>query len=306
MTEKFAVQDITPDLKLIELKPPFPGFENFLGTYVFTGKKKAIIEVGPRSAMPSLLATLAHLGIKVSDIDYVILTHIHLDHASGIGTIMKQMPGAKLIVHPRARPHLIDPTRLWQSSLATIGELAYQYGEIEPVPAERIIDAADRMKLDLGNGLMLEIYLTPGHASHHLSIFERRNGVLLAGEAAGVCMGDSLRVTTPPPFRMEETLASLDRLIALEPRKICYAHFGCYDHPLDRMKQVRRKLLEWQEIIRAEAAKGKSPEEILARLRQTDAGLGYLSTVSPAEFDREYALILNSVKGIYQSVKETR
>ncbi|MDD4858961.1 MAG: MBL fold metallo-hydrolase [Dehalococcoidales bacterium] len=302
MPDKINIVDITPFLKLIELRAPIPGFERFLGTYLFSGEQKAIVEVGPRSAISSLLAALEQLGVAASDIDYVILTHIHLDHASGIGTILKLMPRAKVIVHPRARPHLVEPSRLWQSSLATIGEIARQYGEVEPVPAGRIIEAADGVKIALGKGIVLEIYLTPGHAPHHLSIFERGSGVLLAGEAAGVCINGSLRPTTPPPFRMEDTLASLDRLIALAPQKICYAHFGCYDNPLPRMEQMRQKLLDWQGFIRTEAGRGKNPDEILLLLRKKDPGLNYLDTLSPGEYEREYALILNSVKGMYLAI----
>jgi len=218
---------------------------------------------------------------------------------------VRQLPNARVLAHPRALPHLIDPERLWQASRKTLGELALRYGSIEPVPEDRITAAGDMMKLDLGKGLVLEIYLTPGHAPHHMSIFDRANGVLLAGEAAGVCVFDTIRLTTPPPFKLEETLASLDRLIALEPKRICYSHFGCYDNAPEKLRRSRQKLLDWYEIIKSAAVAGNEPEAVFAMLKEKDRSLDYLNRLTRDQYNREYALLLNSVKGIYNSVRES-
>lgn len=215
------------------------------------------------------------------------------------------MRKARVLAHARARPHLINPEKLWQASQKTLGELALQYGNIEPVPEDSIIDAEDTMKLDLGNGLTLEIYLTPGHAPHHLSIFDRADGILIAGEAAGVCVNGNLRLATPPPFRLEETLSSIDRLIALEPQSICYGHFGCYDNAPGNLKFVRQKLLDWYETVKSAAKAGSDPEAIFNMLRKTDRSLDYLNRLTPDQYHREYLLLLNSVKGIYNSVQES-
>ncbi len=298
------IYNIKPNLKLLDLQPPIPGYGNFIGAYLFQGEKNAIIDVGPKAAIPNLLQALAELNLNPSKIDYVVLSHIHIDHAGGVGTALREMSNAKVVAHSRAIKHLVDPTMLWQSSLKTLGELAIKYGEIEPVPENRIIAATDRMKLDLGRGLNLEIYLTPGHAPHHLSVFDRANGVLIAGEAAGVCAEGAVRPTTPPPFRLEETLASIDKLIALKPQKLCYGHFGCYDNAGERLKAYRQELIDWHEIVGDAARAGKSPEEMLALLRKKDNSLSYLDNLDREEYDREFVLLINSINGLAGSAQK--
>lgn len=295
---------ITPTLKLLDLHPPIPGYDKFIGAYLFCGEKKAIVDTGPSAALPNLLSALAKLNIKPTEIDYIILTHIHIDHAGGVGTAIKEMSKSKVLAHSRARSHLIDPTLLWKSSLKILGNLALSYGRIEPVPEDKIIVAQDLMKLDLGRGLILEIYLTPGHAPHHLSLFDRARGVLIAGEAAGACIDGTIRLATPPPFKLEEMLSSIDRLIALRPQKLCYGHFGCYDNATEKLSFVRHKLLEWHGIVNQAAKSGKNAEEILMMLRETDKSLDYLNSLSKDKYNREYTLLINSIYGLSESVGE--
>jgi glyoxylase-like metal-dependent hydrolase (beta-lactamase superfamily II) len=295
---------ITPTLKLLNLQPPIPGYRKFIGAYLFCGERNAIIDVGPKAAIPNLLRALTQLGLNPNEIDYIVLTHIHIDHAGGVGTALREMSNAKVIAHSRAISHLVDPTMLWQASLKTLGEIAIKYGEIETVPEHRITAATDQMKLDLGRGLKLEIYLTPGHAPHHLSIFDRANGVLIAAEAAGVCIEGAVRPPTPPPFKLEENLSSIDKLINLEPQKLCYSHFGCYDSASERLKAYRQKLIDWHKIVGAAAKAGKSPEDILKLLRKKDKSLSYLDHLDRDEYAREFTLLINSIRGLAGSVQK--
>lgn len=297
------VYTITANMKLLDLEPPIPGYSQFIGAYLFRGEKTALIDTGPTSSVTNLLQSLARLGINPGTIDYIILSHIHLDHAGGVGTAIKAMSHARILAHSRAKAHLINPTALWQASLKTLGDIAVKYGEPEPVPEHKIIVAEDRMKLDLGAGLTLEIYLTPGHAAHHLSVFDRASGVLMAGEAAGVCVDGLVRPATPPPFKMEETLASIDKLIALQPRKLCYGHFGCYDNAVERLKLYREQLLLWQRVANSAAKAGKTPEDILTLLRKEDPGLRYLDSLNKDEYAREAGLLVNSIIGLTESVQ---
>jgi len=296
--------NITPSLRLLDLSPPIAGHEKFIGAYLFCGERNAIVDTGPKTAIPNLISTLAELSINPAEIDYVILTHIHIDHAGGVGTALKRMNRAKVVAHSRAQSHLIDPTLLWKSSLKTLGELAIEYGDIEPVPEDRILVARDSMKLDLGRDLKLELYLTPGHAPHHLSLFDRANGVLIAGEAAGVCVDGIIRLATPPPFRLEETLSSINRLIALKPEKICYGHFGCYDNALKKLTVVRQRLLAWYKIVTSAAKAGKNSEDILVALRERDSSLDYLNKLGEAEYSRELAFLINSIEGLSGAVRK--
>ena len=299
---KIEIYTITPTLKLLNLQPPIARHEKLIGAYLFCGDRNAIVDVGPRAAIPNLFSLLAKLGVSPEKIDYIILTHIHADHAGGVGTAIREMRRAKVLAHSLALSHLVDPAMLWQASLETLGDLALKYGSIEPVPEDRIVAAEDQMKLDLGCGLVLEIYLTPGHASHHLSLFDRASGVLIAGEAAGLCIEGTVMVATPPPFRLEETLSSIDRLIALKPRRLCYSHFGCYDNALERLVLARQKLLDWYEIITPAVKEGKNPEEIMTILREKDRSLDYLNGLAGDEYNIEHTFLINSIKGLAGSI----
>lgn len=289
---------VTPNIRLLHLQPPIPGYNKFIGPYLISGEKNAVVDTGPAAAIPSLLSSLTKIGMNPADIDYIVFTHIHIDHAGGAGGVARALPNARVLAHIRAHEHLINPIALWEASLKVLGDYAIKSGPIEPVSEDRLMDATDQMKLDLGHELTLEIYLTPGHAVHHLSLFDRANGILLAGEAAGVCINGAIRMATPPPFKLEVTLSSIDKLIALEPRKLCYSHFGCYDNGLERLKLYRRKLVEWYEIINSAASGGKNPDKILKVLREKDKDLDYLDKLDSDVYSRELSLLVNSIRGI--------
>ncbi len=297
MESKVETHALTPTLTFLALNPPVPGYETFIGYYLLRGGKNAIIDPGPRAAIPNLLTGLRGLGLRPEEIDYIVLTHIHIDHAGGAGTAIREMTNARVVAHERGHAHLVDPTRLWLASQETLGELAEQYGSIEPVPEDRLVTATDGMRLVLG-GLALEILLTPGHAAHHLSLFEPAEGVLLAGDAVGVFTSGVLRPTTPPPFRLEETLSSIDRMIALSPRKLCFAHRGCQDEAVGMLAASRQKTIEWYHIVNQAAQRGNGVAEVLALLREKDRSLDYLDGLSPDEYSRDVSLLENTIRGM--------
>ena len=293
-----SVQEITLNLKLLSSHPTLAGFEDFIGSYLFHSEKKALVDVCPKAAIPGLLNVISQAGVNPDEIDYIILTHLHMDHAGGIGQALKEMKNALILAHPRAYNHLIDPAVLWKASQETLGDLALRYGKIEPVPENRIIIAEDGMKLDMGKGLVLEIYLTPGHAPHHLCVFDRNEGILLAGDMAGIYMDGFLRPGTPPPFRFHDYITSLDRMIALSPAKLGYAHFGCYDNAVAMLRAVKVQTILWYEIAQAGAKEGKTAEEIIKLIGKKDKTIDKLNALNKRIFQRDRTLILNTVRGL--------
>jgi glyoxylase-like metal-dependent hydrolase (beta-lactamase superfamily II) len=289
---------ILPNIKLLHLQPPIPGYHEFIGPYLLLGEKNAVVDIGPAVAVPLFLSTLVEMGINSADIDYVIFTHIHIDHAGSAGAAAEALPNAKVVAHGRAREHLVNPELLWEASLKVLGDYAAKSGQISPVPENRIIDAEDGMTLNLGRELVVKIYLTPGHAVHHLCVFYPAAELLFSGEAAGVCINGAVRLATPPPFKLEVMLSSIDKLIKLKPKKLCYSHFGCYDNGLERLKSYRNKLLEWYEVVTSAVGIGKNLEDILGLLRKKDSELNYLNTLDEDVYAREISLIFNSIRGL--------
>lgn len=292
------IYEITPAIRLLSPRHTISGYSDFIGTYFIGGEKKALVDIGPSSAVPGVLAALQEAGIRPEEIDYLILTHIHIDHGGGAGTALKSMINAHVLAHPRGKPHLVDPAALWKASLETLGELARKYGEIEPVPADRVIEAQDAMQIDMGRGITLEVLMTPGHAAHHLSLFEPAGRVLFAGDSAGVYSNGALRLTTPPPFRLADYLASLDRMIALGPLFLCYAHFGCYPDAVSRLRATQDKARLWHGIARAGTEAGKTAEQVAQEIREKDPELAYLAALSSEEYERDYSLLVTSVNGL--------
>ena len=248
---------------------------------------------------------LAELNISPEKIDYIVLTHIHIDHAGGLGAALKQMVNASVIVHESGINHLVDPAMLWEASVKTMGDTAIKYGEPEPVPRDRLTAATDGMKVDLGQGTVLEIYLTPGHALHHMSIYDRASEVLIAGEAAGTCSNGFIRPSTPPPFKLEIALASIDKLLALKPQKMCYGHFGCYDHAVERLQSMKQKLLDWYDIVRSAVKAGGNAEDILTLLKEKDLDLYYLAGLDNDTYTKECSALIRSIKGIMGAVSKS-
>jgi glyoxylase-like metal-dependent hydrolase (beta-lactamase superfamily II) len=228
------------------------GIQNFIASYILKGKQVAIVETGPTSSVHNLVSGLKDLNVKLEDVAYVAVSHIHLDHGGGVGSLLKYLPEAKVVVHQRGAPHLADPEKLWRQSREVLGRIAEMYGEPEPVPAERIIAATDGMTFDVGNGVKLRVVETLGHASHHLSYYEPLSEGVFPGDAAGIYLNkiDVIVPTTPSPFRLDIALASLDKLKSLKPRVLYYSHFGRASGAARKLKVYEDQLRLWASIVK--------------------------------------------------------
>jgi len=264
------VQKINEFLYMTDLKPA--GFANFIASYIVLGEKIAIVETGPTSTVNNLLKGLDELGIKHDSVSFIMVSHIHLDHGGGVGTLMKHLANARLIVHPRGAPHLVNPEKLWMQSKQVLGKVAELYGAPEPVAPERILPAGDGMIVDLGRGIVLEVVETLGHASHHFSYFEKNSKTLFPGDAAGIYLNqfDVIVPTTPPPFHLETTLASIDKLKQKAPKLLCYTHFGVAENAIEKLERHATQLRLWAEIVADGIRKGETLETISENIRQID------------------------------------
>ena len=278
------------------------GLENFIASYVLKGKGVAIIETGPTSSVPNLLAGLGKSGVKLEDVMYVAVSHIHLDHGGGAGTLLKSLPNAKIIVHQRGAPHLANPQKLWQQSKEVLGKITELYGEPEPVPPERIIAAQDGMTFSLGKNVTLRVVETLGHASHHQSYYETLGGGVFPGDAAGMYLKefDVIVPTAPEPFRLDSALAALDKLIGLKPNALYYSHFGDAANPVRRLKAYAEQLQLWAKIARQGIQQKQSFEEVRQKIIENDPQVQKAIKFIEAHPVFNETVLVNSVQGFMQ------
>jgi glyoxylase-like metal-dependent hydrolase (beta-lactamase superfamily II) len=282
------------------------GIENFIASYIVKGKKVAVIETGPTSSIPNLILALEKLNIKPSEVAYVAVSHIHLDHGGGAGTLLKYLLEAKVIVHQRGAPHLANTEKLWQQSKEVLKNVAEVYGRPEPVSDDRIIAAADGMVFDLGNGVQLKVLETLGHASHHLSYYETLSDGIFCGDAAGVYLSEfDVHVpTTPPPFRLDIALASLNKLANLKPKALYYSHFGKALDAVKKLQTYGEQLKLWANVARQGLEKRESLEAIVERIVAMDTFLKKAEDHIRAHPILSYTVFNESVLGIVDFVKK--
>jgi glyoxylase-like metal-dependent hydrolase (beta-lactamase superfamily II) len=278
---------------LITIKQDRPGFEKFIGSWVCPGNPCVVVDVGPSRSVNLLVQSLSRMGIE--RVDFVLLTHIHIDHAGGVAEFLRFFPMARVICHSKAIGHLSDPAKLWMGSQRALGDLASLYGPISPVKRDRLIPHEEAHLTGL------RIIETPGHAPHHLSYVYR--GRLFAGEAGGVYFdfgaSDYLRPATPPVFFLKEFLESIERLLAQGDIPICYGHFGRAEKSQSMLKRARKQLLHWEKIIRENMASGQddTDEKCMEVLLKEDPELTAFQNMLPADQVRERFFMANSIKG---------
>jgi len=215
------------------------------------GDELAIFDCGTAHTAPRVMQTIAAIGLKPTAVRWVMPTHVHLDHAGGAGTLMAQCPQARLVIHHRGAQHLIDPSRLQQGAVLVYGEeaLARDYGTILPVAAERVDAAQEGDRYRLGSGEILFVD-TPGHANHHGCLFDIEGGTLFTGDTFGLCYEELrcnghpwlMATTTPVAFDPAAWLDSLQRMLALNPRAVCLAHYGRLAAQAELAPQLARSI----------------------------------------------------------------
>jgi glyoxylase-like metal-dependent hydrolase (beta-lactamase superfamily II) len=296
-------KEVGKNIFMVELETG--GFKNLICSYVIKGKKAFLVESGPTNSIPNLLSGLKELNVELEDVEYVAVTHIHLDHGGGAGTLLKFLPNAQLLVHPRGMPHLIDPERLWSSSQKVLGFVSEIFGKPEPVPKDRVNPVTDGT-FDLGFGAKLIVAETVGHASHNLSFQESFNGGVFPGDAAGMYFPgfDVVVPTTPPPFYLDSALASLDKLINLKPTALYYSHFGKATDPIQRLKDYKLQLQLWADIAEEGVSENWSLAQVRDRILTEDKVMSLVADFVKSHCIYSKTVLENCVGGFIEYAKE--
>jgi hydroxyacylglutathione hydrolase len=215
--------------------------------------RAAIIDTGTANGVGRVLEALAEKGVAPQQVDYVILTHVHLDHAGGAGQLMARCPNATLTVHPRGARHMIDPSRLLAATVAVYGEQATRrmYGEVLPVPADRVRETPEGASVSLA-GRELEFLDAPGHARHHVVVRDAGSGDVFVGDSFGLSyreldydgMQFSFPTTSPAQFDPPALQRTIERILALGPESLYVTHFG-------RVRDLRRLAGDLRRLIAA-------------------------------------------------------
>ena len=250
------------------------GIPHLTAGYLITAPRPTLVDTGGARSVPVWLDALAALGVRPADVAYVILTHIHLDHAGGAGHLLPHLPNARVVAHPRGARHLVDPRRLVAGARAVFGlHLETYFGVPEPVPEARLFAVEDGAWLDLGGGHRLRFIEAPGHARHQHMILDAGADALFSGDELGERLPDIaddyvMADTAPNQFDPEAMLRSAQRLPELRPRAILFSHFGRYPRSYDVLHE---RLLHEVPVIAAFGrtdGRPATPDEITAALTE--------------------------------------
>lgn len=239
-----------------------------------SGDAVALVDPGPSSTIPHLREQLAVHGLRISDLDALFLTHIHLDHAGACGALVRENPRLRIYVHSRGAPHMADPCKLLDSARRLYGDTMQRlYGEFLAVPQSNLCILEGGEALSFGSR-QLQVVYTPGHGSHHVTYFDALEGVAFVGDTAGIAIEGHpyiLPATPPPDINLELWNTSLDAIAALEPKRLFLTHFGFSSHPARHIASYRERLLCWSDLVAKILSEG---------VEESQASEAFISTIA--------------------------
>ncbi|MGH9058331.1 MAG: MBL fold metallo-hydrolase [Acidimicrobiales bacterium] len=278
-----------------EIDTRLGGWERVTAGYLVEGPAPVLVETGSQSSVPALLAALADHGVAPTDLAGVAVTHIHLDHAGGVGDVARAFPYATVYVHERGARHLADPSRLVKSAALVYGDLLDSlYGRLDPTPAERIHVLEDGETIGIGGARTLTTVDSPGHAKHHLALHDSESGILFAGDAVGVRLPDVgvLRTATPPAdFDLDQALTSLQKFSDRQPAGVALAHYGLLPEPMEMLEEGKETLRQWAQVAEVAWRDGR---DIAAALDERFGNV--LTDVDPTQREK-----LETLNGIHSN-----
>ncbi|MDR1943561.1 MAG: MBL fold metallo-hydrolase [Synergistaceae bacterium] len=301
--DEYVRRELPAGLRLLDLPQAMTGFRQFIASWFFVDPsgRRILVDPGPASSIDLLLDKLS----EVTDgVDLVLLTHIHLDHSGGIGQFCERRREAKVLAHPKARRHLLDPGKLWSASIHTLGDIAKMYGEPAPLDPGALLEGCE-----VPGVTTIE---TPGHAPHHLSFIAPFEGekLFFAGEAAGLCIpmetasSPYIHPTTPPKYdhaTARDSLCKLEAAISGD-ELLCYSHWGLSRDARTMISLAKKQIDEWLKIISGMA---DQPEDaIVDRLLSEDPLLSGYADLPDDLRERERIFIRSSVTGFLMYIAE--
>lgn len=293
------IKEILPSLYLVDLDLPLTGFRQFISSWIYVKDKKAVVvDPGPTSTIPVLLKALQDLNI--TEIEILLLTHIHLDHGGGAGALLEHFPDTQVLCHPKAVPHLINPQRLWQGSLKVLGKIARAYGRVTAVAEKNLFYQSSVQ----AGPFSVEVIETPGHASHQVNYLI--DDILFAAEVAGVSLpagkGFYQRIATPPRFIYHIYRNSLEKASKIPARYVCLGHHGLRDDVQQFFENAQDQLELWINVVEDSMSAGSlyDEQEVLRRLLRTDPALKLFPEMDKDIQKRELYFCRNSLQGMYE------
>jgi glyoxylase-like metal-dependent hydrolase (beta-lactamase superfamily II) len=276
---------------IIGVDTQMAGRSRLTSAYLLTGSQPALVETGPTTSVEAVTAGLEAAGLGPDDLAHIVVTHIHLDHAGGVGRLTAHFPKATVWVHERGAPHLADPVKLVQSAARVYGEdrMRELFGPVDPVPSDRLRSIADGDRVSLGER-SLDVLYTPGHASHHVALVDSDSEALFTGDALGIHLPDTrvLRPATPPPdIDVEQAVDSIERIRTRARGVLLFSHFGPVRQVEALCSLAVSRLRSWAEIVRDALDKTEDLDRIteLLERRAAEEAEEAVPEGTPADFE---------------------
>ncbi len=248
------------------------GFKETVAAYLILGDKYALVDMGYASSLENLLKGIREVGVSPSELDYLIPTHVHLDHVGSLGHLSRITIDAKILAHPRAVKHIVNPSKLMESVRSVFGVKADMFGELLPTEQDRVRGVDDYEKLSLGS-LTLTLIHSPGHAPHQITVYVDEERALITGDAVSIdypYFPAQIPTTPPPSYNHEEALRTLEKLKGLSPRIYLRPHFGAKSQE-DYLDQQINLLKWWRDLIGKALEKGMGRDEVARHVAETIA-----------------------------------
>lgn len=285
--------DITTDLghDVYSIDTQMSGYSGITSAYLIRGDRPCLVETGTATSALVVRDALASLGVGPEDLGTVVVTHIHLDHAGGVGSLARMFPGAEVVVHERGARHLVDPGRLMTSARRVFGRVLDEvFGALEPTDAARVRALGSEGSIDLGGGRELQAFHAPGHAQHHIGLVDSLSGDLYVGDAAGVYVPETadLRPSTPPPdFDLDLALGSLARFAVIDPQRLLFSHFGPVSEVRSSLARAEEELRLWVELVRDTRASALDLDHAVQRVTEKTADR-YAAYLASADVNEKF------------------